>query len=1075
MQIEFEIDGMRLTRTSDAYVTEGSKNFVQLLFTFSDDWDGIDKYALFARDNKTYEVAIVDGKCIVPYECARTSGQFQLTVVGKETAGDVIATTSDKAVRVSSNEFEENPTGSETRLTNTFLVDTLASAKDYADKAKEYADKAASAEIEIDKAVESAQNAAISEKAAKGYADKAKEYSESVNVFIPSVDADGVMTWTNKAGLANPAPVSVKGERGEKGEQGLQGATGAKGERGEQGPQGLQGLRGEKGDKGDAFKYTDFTASQLAALKGPKGDTGNTGPQGERGPQGATGQQGPKGDKGDTGPQGAKGDKGDAFTYADFTQEQLAALKGQKGDKGDAGAKGDTGAAASIKIGTVTTGAAGSNASVTNSGTASNVVLDFTLPRGEDGADGGIVVDTALSATSTNPVQNKVIKAALDTKVNKTDKIYEANLEWGGRNIANGYSPIDAAMISELGANRFAFGNAEGITVEYSVDAGETWIEYPLKDNEKVALFSGGSNYYRYAGGEKSRPPSVNDMIRVTIDVDAFGVYTALNKFALHIDTGGSTGCYCTIDAALESSPTTFKVFANKVPIAGWSGYSIINTPRFETYGNSVSAQYGTVRFTFGCTVVNTQFKGLAIIHIMGFGGMGWRTPSNMAQNGHLYRYNEYQEAIFPSNVTAPTFIGNLTGTATEATKAQRLALQPGTTNANRPVIFQDSANYAGELLANRCSTFQYNPATDNLTVGKINGFTIETSVPANAKFTDTVYTHPSTHPASMITGLSTVATSGSYNDLTDKPNIPASAIVDSELSSTSVNPVQNKVINAALSNKADNSVLSTYLPLTGGTVTGSITASNFQTGTGATSYFQCQKFRGEGDATSYYHAIDFGYSGHDSVDFYEYDPNWNFYKCLTGTKSGAVLVGNINGNGWNGGARLTGAPTAPTAAVGTNTTQIATTEFVQSAIPTNVSSFTNDAGYVKTSGRNTWSAQQVLNLATLGYEQYKTPNSSTNSASPSTSAASYYATGAFALNLATLSALLSSNQSTVFTAYITANGDYALSITNGGTVKYIGAASDLAITSAGLLLNILMTKDSNSNLTSIVQANKLT
>ena len=34
-------------------------------------------------------------------------------------------------------------------------------------------------------------------------------------------------------------------------------------------------------------------------------------------------------------------------------------------------------------------------------------------------------------------------------------------------------------------------------------------------------------------------------------------------------------------------------------------------------------------------------------------------------------------------------------------------------------------------------------------------------------------YTHPATHPASMITGLSTVATSGSYNDLTNKPTIP--------------------------------------------------------------------------------------------------------------------------------------------------------------------------------------------------------------------------------------------------------------------------------------------------------------
>ena len=34
-------------------------------------------------------------------------------------------------------------------------------------------------------------------------------------------------------------------------------------------------------------------------------------------------------------------------------------------------------------------------------------------------------------------------------------------------------------------------------------------------------------------------------------------------------------------------------------------------------------------------------------------------------------------------------------------------------------------------------------------------------------------YSHPTTHPASMITGLATVATSGSYNDLTNKPTIP--------------------------------------------------------------------------------------------------------------------------------------------------------------------------------------------------------------------------------------------------------------------------------------------------------------
>ena len=65
--------------------------------------------------------------------------------------------------------------------------------------------------------------------------------------------------------------------------------------------------RGEKGDKGDAFTYSDFTTEQLAALKGEKGDTGAQGPQGEKGD---TGAQGPKGDTGDVGPQGPKGDTG---------------------------------------------------------------------------------------------------------------------------------------------------------------------------------------------------------------------------------------------------------------------------------------------------------------------------------------------------------------------------------------------------------------------------------------------------------------------------------------------------------------------------------------------------------------------------------------------------------------------------------------------------------------------------------------------------------------------------------------------------------------------------------------------
>lgn len=56
----------------------------------------------------------------------------------------------------------------------------------------------------------------------------------------------------------------------------------------------------------------------------------------------------------------------------------------------------------------------------------------------------------------------------------------------------------------------------------------------------------------------------------------------------------------------------------------------------------------------------------------------------------------------------------------------------------------------------------------------KVDNSRVLTDVPANAEFTDTIYTHPETHPASMITGLAPVAISGSYNDLVDKPDIVA-------------------------------------------------------------------------------------------------------------------------------------------------------------------------------------------------------------------------------------------------------------------------------------------------------------
>lgn len=52
------------------------------------------------------------------------------------------------------------------------------------------------------------------------------------------------------------------------------------------------------------------------------------------------------------------------------------------------GEKGDTGTAATVTVGSTTTGAAGTCACVTNSGTTSAAVLDFTIPKGDKGDTG---------------------------------------------------------------------------------------------------------------------------------------------------------------------------------------------------------------------------------------------------------------------------------------------------------------------------------------------------------------------------------------------------------------------------------------------------------------------------------------------------------------------------------------------------------------------------------------------------------------------------------------------------------------------------------------------------------------
>lgn len=455
---------------------------------------------------------------------------------------------------------------------------------------------------------------------AETYMNTTKDLSENVNVFVPHIDSGGILTWTNKAGLDNPSPITIKG---------------------------IKGDPGEKGDKGD------------------------------RGEQGAQGIQGPRG------------------------------IQGEQGERGLQGAQGPAGNAATITIGSVTTSAPGTAAQVTNRGTSSAVVLDFVLPKGKDGADGGVTVDDALSSTSTNPVQNNVIYNALLNKV--------------GTDIYSGFALIGAA--------------------------------------------------------------------------------------------------------------TT----------------------------------------------------------------IAWRQGS---------------QAV--GSINASTY----TGTAAAAT--------------------QD-----GE------------------------GNTIATTYAKKTDVSGMVKSVNNTKPDSN--GNVTINVSGS------------NVTVDDTLSSTSTNAIQNKAVYNALKEKLGKN-------------------DNVATATRA-----LQDAQGNIISSTY-------------------------IKFINGV--GPDTSGNVNVSTGGGG--------------------------------------------VSTSVANTWTAQQNFQRLKFSFENFATSRISGTYDSPATSVATYNVTGALTLDMSTLTGMLENGESTLFTAYIASNASYALSITNAGTLKYVGSAADLAITSSGLLLNVLLSKNTSGDVTSIAQASKL-
>ncbi len=247
--------------------------------------------------------------------------------------------------------------------------------------------------------------------------------------------------------IGSAGPAGPTGPQGAQGLQGVAGMPGPMGSPGATGPAGPQGIAGPSGPVGLRFQGAYSASQAYAAGDGVlyggagyvslvSGNTGNppdrsgsqwsqfasggagpVGPAGPSGPSGPVGSPGPVGPAGSPGSPGSPGPVGVRFRGAwaptsSYTANDATTFNGSSylaqtanysqqpnlyptawavlaaGGQGPAGPSGPTGPGATVSVGSVTTGTAGSSAYVTNTGTATNAVLNFTIPRGDPGAGG---------------------------------------------------------------------------------------------------------------------------------------------------------------------------------------------------------------------------------------------------------------------------------------------------------------------------------------------------------------------------------------------------------------------------------------------------------------------------------------------------------------------------------------------------------------------------------------------------------------------------------------------------------------------------------------------------------------
>lgn len=569
------------------------------------------------------------------------------------------------------------------------------------------------------------------------------------------------------------------------------------GEAGQNGQDGAQGVRGEKGDTPyilNGFWWVGNTNTNVVA-KGNEWFSGNDVPTS----------------------QGVNGDlylrttNGDVYKKENGVWGIITNIKGQQGIQGERGES-----ALTFRIGSVTQGDV---PNVTNSGTQTDVVLDFVIPKGEKGDTG----DTG-SGTTIN-----VGGFAVDNLNFRTDPQQQID-----DRLENNFGSENAGKLLQVGLDGEVVATSSGADNDVidayivgalytsdwlsEVEGGEALI--PRTDRLYVVrsegdyymtVYAWDSPLYRKVGGVLEDGSVTYQKLSTELQSSIDDIDNKVDKVT---GKGLSTNDYTTEEKQKLAGivvPTKTSDLTNDSGFITNAVNDLANYyKKTETYTQSevntlignittISAEVVATLPTASATTYFNTSKTIYLTRNSASSGIDYYKEYITLRSGTEGSYTYSWEKIGDTQI-------DLSGYVQTSRKVNNKALTSDITL---------DASDVGALPSNTTYVSSVNGSSGAIT-------DIATTSQVNAKYTKPSGGIPKTDLASAVQtslgladsavqvgDLATVATSGSFNDLTDKPS---SVVVDNALSSTSENPVQNKVINTALNDK---------LNITGGNLSG--------------------------------------------------------------------------------------------------------------------------------------------------------------------------------------------------------------------------------------------------------------